>query len=185
MRQTVHTRTSGAILLALLLIPAAIFAVAPDSPSDRDFAFAVGLYKDGLYQMAAVRFSDFTLKYAEATRAPQALYLLGECQFQLEKWDSARDAFKRFLDKFPFDELADKADLRYCQTFLEGARPADAVKALQAFTSSRQSSPLLPEAVYWLGEAQSASKDTSGAESSFRLLLTASPRHSFAPWAGY
>jgi len=135
--------------------------------------------------MAAPRFSDFLLKYPDAQRAPQALYLLGESQFQLKKWDAARATFDRFGDLHPFDELADEAELRTGQTYLEGGRPADAVKALQKFTEERHESPLLPEAIYWQSEASCASGDTASAEAGFRLLLQTSPGHQYAAWAGY
>ena len=93
-------------ILTLLLLVVGAFggmersAVAQNLPmpnssfaEEQDYAFAHGLFKDGLYQLAGDQFEKFTRKFPQSPRVIDARYLRAECLFQLEQYPAASQTF--------------------------------------------------------------------------------------------
>ncbi|HHE46430.1 MAG TPA: tetratricopeptide repeat protein, partial [Bacteroidetes bacterium] len=172
---------SGAISGSLLFAQAG----STRSSTDKDFAYAVGLYRDGLYQMAAARFNEFLLRHPDADRAPQALYLFGECSFQQGDWQACRSAMEKFRIHYPFHPLADEAELRLGQSLFQSGSEIDAVGRFDHLINHHTASPLIPDAWYWKGEASLSAGDTATALNCYRTLVEKYTDHAYAPWAAY
>ena len=50
---------------------------------EQDYAFAHGLYRDGLFQIAAEQFEKFVQKHPQSVRIQDAQFLRADCLFQL------------------------------------------------------------------------------------------------------
>ena len=49
---------------------------------EQDYAFAHGLYRDGLFQIAAEQFQRFAEKHPQSVRVQDAQFLKADCLFQ-------------------------------------------------------------------------------------------------------
>ncbi|MDP8228481.1 MAG: tetratricopeptide repeat protein, partial [Candidatus Electryoneaceae bacterium] len=139
------------------------YAQNPSAQAEREFSLALGDYRAGYYDRAAVSFNQYLIRYPDEERASQALYLMGESYYQAGDYQAAREAMERFINNYPFDQLADEAELRLGQVLMELERYSDAVRRLKGMATVYPESPLIPDAIYWAGEAASAAGDTSGA----------------------
>jgi len=126
---------------------------APSIAEEQDYAFAYGLYKDGLFQLATEQFQRFVQRYPTSVKLPDALFLKAECLFQEGQYDVAARELSSFVRQFPSSSLADDASLRLGDTYLKLNRSEDAIVAYKAVLDSYGGSNVAGEAAYWIGEA--------------------------------
>lgn len=119
---------------------------------EQDYAFAYGLYKDGLFQLAAEQFVKFAEKYPSSMKRPDALFLKTECLFQQEQYDAAAKGFSEFARQFQSSNLADNAYFRLGDTYLKQKKNPDAINAYKTVLDKYAESDLAGEAAYWIGE---------------------------------
>ena len=175
----------AALFSLIMAVGAGFSQQSQPTEAEKAYAYGVGLYRDGLYQMALARLNDYLLRWPDGAREPQALYLAGECAFQLADWNGCRDLMKLFLSRHPFDQLADESELRLGQAELQAGRPAEAIAAFSRLLVDYPKTTLLPDVVYWSGEAALAAFDTAAALDSYRRQVDSFPDNSYAPWAAY
>jgi TolA-binding protein len=65
----------------------------PSLAEEQDYAFAVGLYKDGVYQLADEQFVKFVQKYPLSLKRVEASFLQNECRFYSQKYPEAIKGF--------------------------------------------------------------------------------------------
>ena len=177
-------------LVAVVTLTAALSALAIPQNTTRQeaekaFAYGVGLYKDGLFKMALGRLNDYLVRYPDDAHAPQALFLTGECAFQLQDWKGCQDTMERFLALHPFHPLADDAALRLGQAALQAGNTSDALLWLERLPKDYPDSPLRADALYWSGEAHLEQHDTTAALDTYRQMVERHPDHNYTPWAAY
>jgi TolA-binding protein len=85
-------------LLALLIFTSSISSImyAQDTRENAEFKLAVGLYNDGLYELAEDQFSVFVDKFPNTSLGIEARYYLGQIQFNSKKFAEARNTFQDF-----------------------------------------------------------------------------------------
>ncbi len=144
--------------LALFLLLTIVFlTTASAQPSSlreqQDYAFALGLFEDGSYQMALVKFRQFLADYPQGELRPDAEYYIAESQYQSEALSDAALAFARFQKDYPDSKLADDAGFREGEVYY---RQANFPKAFEQFSTVVRTWPrgnLAHESAYWAGES--------------------------------
>lgn len=182
------------ILLVLLVLasPPAQFSSAQENPNpsskiaeEQDYAFAHGLYKDGLFQLAGEQFERFTQRYTRSIKLPDATFLKAECQFQLEQYETAASEFSAFLDHFPSSNLADNAYFRLGDTYLKLKKTQEAISAFKSVLEKHGESKLAGEAAYWIGEACVKLEDYDNAIKYYTLSYENFPDNRLRDYALY
>lgn len=79
--------------LICVLSLCAPFAMA--GTADEDFAFAMRLYQKEEFALAADELERFIKQHAKDERIPEALFILGDCNFRLKRYEQAAKAFEK------------------------------------------------------------------------------------------
>ena len=148
----------GILLFSLFILPGAFSQIQDPGRSaslaeEQDYAFAYGLYSDGLYQLASEQFDRFLKKYPTSIKRLDAFFLSVECRFQQQQFDTAAKLFERFLAEYPSSRLSDDANLRHGESYLRVKQPQLALPAFKKVLDDFGDSDLAGEAAYWTGEA--------------------------------
>ena len=175
---------------ALLLFSPSVFAQTPPTPQssiaeEQDYAFAYGLYKDGLFQQAVDQFNQFLAKYSSSLKYPDALFLKTECLFQQAQWEAAAKGFAGFVNRFPTSNLADNAYFRLGDTYGKMERNQDAVRAYKSVLDLYDESDLAGEAAYWIGETYVKSREYDNAIKYYTLAFENYPNNRLRDYALY
>lgn len=152
---------------------------------EQDYAFAYGLYKDGLYQIAASQFDQFLRKYPSSLKRVDAFFLGIECRFQQEQFDSAAKLFAQFAREHPHSRLTDDALLRLGESNLHLRRPQEAITTLKMLLDRFGQSELAGEAAYWIGESYARIGDYENAIKYFTLSFENYPGNRLQDYAVY
>ncbi len=153
---------------------------------DQDYTFALGLYSDKMYELAAEQLDAFVRSYPLSVRRPDALFLRSECAYFMSEYDVAASGYRAFLVEYPRSGLADDAQFRIGQSELARNRYEGSVAAFKSVIDDHPDSPLAGESAYWLGEAYDRSGDMSNAVKYFTLSyehFTGNPYKDYAMYA--
>jgi TolA-binding protein len=145
-------------LTALFLMFALVCAEdvrAQQSPAneEQEYAFALGLFKDGHYQLAYQQFTDFQTRFPASNVAVDAEYFAAECQYQMGGLTDAALLFGRFIERHPASKLSDDAAFRRAEVLYRQAKYADAHTAFADVLRTWPEGNLAHEAAYWAGES--------------------------------
>jgi TolA-binding protein len=158
---------------------------APSIAEEQDYAFAYGLYKDGMFQLAEQQFGRFIQHYPSSVKLPDALFLKAECVFQEGQYDVAVKELSSFVSRYPSSNLADDASLRLGDTYLKLNKSDDAIAAYKAVLDSYGKSDLAGEAAYWIGEAYLKKGDYDNAIKYYSLSYENYPENRLRDYALY
>ncbi len=103
---------------------------APASP-DSLFSTAYTDYVKGNYEIAAMGFRDFVQNYPDSEKVDNALYWLGLCMFEQEKYRDAIREFEHVISDYPESDVLPAAMLRKGLALFEMNSPAVGVLELQ------------------------------------------------------
>lgn len=108
---------------------------------------ALGIYKDSLtsyragqYEEALSGFQSFLDSKPRADYVDNTLYWLGECEFGLERFDSAVSYFQRVISEQPDGNKVPDAMLKMSLAYERLGKPEQAKKTLQQLTTQYPSS---------------------------------------------
>lgn len=102
----------------------------PTSP-DSLFSTAYTDYVKGNYEIAAMGFRDYVKNYSDSDKVDNALYWLGLCMFEQEKYRDAIREFERVISDYPESDVLPAAMLRKGLSLFEMNSPAVGVLELQ------------------------------------------------------
>jgi len=152
---------------------------------EQDYAFAHGLYKDGLFQIAAEQFGKFVQKYPQSVRVQDSQFLLGDCLFQLGQYPGAAREFSKFISQYPTSILSDNARFRLGDTYSKLNRNQDAVEAYKSILDHPRNPAVAGEAAYWIGEIYFKQDDFNNALKYYALSFEAYPGNRLQDYAVY
>src|SRR6185436_9633544 len=94
----VHRHYTSAFRNLFLVLFLASFGpvLAQDSRENGDFKLAVGLYNDGMYDLAVEQLKSFVAAYPSTTQGIEARFYLGAAQMKLKRYEDARATFQNF-----------------------------------------------------------------------------------------
>ncbi|MBI3006186.1 MAG: tetratricopeptide repeat protein [Ignavibacteriales bacterium] len=152
---------------------------------EQDYTFAYGLYKDGLYQLAAQQFEKFLSQFPQSLKKIDASFLRSECAFQLQKFDVAVRGFTSFVSEHPQSPLTDDAFFRIGESHLRMKNPDEGVKAFKTVLDRFQQSELAGEAAYWIGESYNKNQEYENAMKYYSLAYENYPTNRLRDYALY
>ncbi|MBN2011534.1 tetratricopeptide repeat protein [candidate division KSB1 bacterium] len=106
--------TRRVIFIIIILLQASVVLATGEGT---DFLYAKRLYDDGMYDLAAQQFHEFSEKYPESKQAPEALFLAGDCYSRLSKHDLARKEWIYLILSFPEARNRDEAQYRIAESY--------------------------------------------------------------------
>jgi tol-pal system protein YbgF len=152
---------------------------------EQDYAFAIGLYHDGVYQLAEEQFGKFLIHYPESIRKIDALFLQNECRFYQGKFDSAIQGLTGFVHQYPKSELVSDAQFRLGDSYLKLKKPTEAITAYKIVLDQYGNIKLAGEAAYWIGEGYLQLSDYDNAIKYYSLAYENYPQNHLRDYALY
>lgn len=112
-------------------------SAAPANQAAEETAYreAFGLLKEGRYQPAKSRFSDFVARYPASGYADNAQYWIGEVNYVTRAFEQAIVEFNKVLSNYPNSQKRGDALLKIGYCYYELKDFAKARESLQAVTS--------------------------------------------------
>lgn len=152
---------------------------------EQDYAFAYGLYKDGLFQFAHEQFQRFLEKYPSSIKRPDAMFLSVESLFQQEHFEIANLGYKNFTHEYPHSRLTDDAYFRLGESYLKLRNAQDAINAFKIVLDRFSTSELAGESTYWIGEAYIRQEDFDNALKYYQLAYENYPNNKLRDYSLY
>lgn len=187
-------RRFGGLVLVILSLHFPIQTVVSQTPpagnptslaEEQDYAFAYGLYGDGLFQLATVQFDAFLEKYPASLKRLDAFFLSVESRFQQQQFDTAAKLFARFLAEYPSSRLSDDAHLRMGEAYLRLNKPEAALPSFKKVLDDFGSSDLAGEAAYWTGDAYVRMRDYENGIKYYTMAFEHYPKNRLRDYALY
>ncbi|HID05936.1 MAG TPA: tetratricopeptide repeat protein [Armatimonadetes bacterium] len=160
-----------------------ICSIYPATP-DEDFAFAVKLYQNGEYELAAEEFDKFAKAYPDDDRVPEALAALGDCYFRLKRYDDAAKAFQRAAQiarERGKDKVASRATYWVAEAYYQLQRYDDAINWYQQVLQRYPKGNEAPYALYSIGLAYRDKQQPQKALPFFQRVVNEFPESDVAP----
>ncbi len=85
----------------------------------QDYAFAVGLYRDGQYELALKQFRSYLRSFPHSTRTDEITFLSGECLVQIKMYDSALIEYKKVMDSYSSSNYFTRSELRVGEIYVQ------------------------------------------------------------------
>ncbi|HVN48118.1 MAG TPA: tetratricopeptide repeat protein, partial [Bacteroidota bacterium] len=152
---------------------------------EQDYAFAIGLYRDSLYQVAEQQFENFIQQYPKSVKFEDAVLYCADCDFQLTQYESAVRGYSNFIKSYPASRLLGQAYFRLGQAQLKLKRIADAVKSLKMVLDNFGDLEIAGEAAYWIGESYLREDDSPNAVKYYSLAYENYPKNRLRDYALY
>lgn len=152
---------------------------------EQDYAFAHGLYKDGLFPIAEEQFDKFIKKYPQSVRIQDAQFLRADCLFQQEQFSAAAREFSIFVSQYPTSILSDNARFRLGDTFSKLKRNRDAIESYKSILDHPKNSSVAGEAAYWIGEIYLKEGDLTNALKYYLLSYEGFAGNKLQDYAAY
>ena len=180
----------GFLVLFLAGQPSEVLAQNLPSPNstiaeEQDYAFAYGLFRDGLFQNAAEQFSAFVKKYPQSIKVQDARFLHADCFFQMEKYTDAGREFSAFIKEYPSSPFSDNARFKLGDTYAKLKRTLDAIETYKSILDQPRNPAVAGEAAYWIGEIYFRDSDVPNALKYYTLSFEGYPGHRLQDYAAY
>jgi tol-pal system protein YbgF len=107
---------------------------------------------------------------------PDDLWQLGRAAFEAQRWDEARDDFKKLVVGFPDHQRADDAQYFRAEAYFQQKQYDDAIREYQKVVDKYGTSDLADDALFREGESAEALKNCTEARAYFGLLAQKYPK---------
>jgi len=153
---TIRYPASG-IKIHFLLIIVCLFSIAYTQQynESNDFSYAIKLYNEGFYDIAAQQFSSFVNHYPSSDRLADAKYYLAESLYRIKDYQNARIEFQSLAVTFPEHERAPQAWKMVGELYEVLGNHKEAAKAFETVKVLYPSNSLAPQAMLKAAEAYS------------------------------
>lgn len=174
-RQAVPTHLWACCLVVYLagaILPGLLYADAGDD----EFKFAVGLYKQSRWSLAAESFRKLIRQYPAHTTVPQSRFYLGLTLVNLEDFKAARDVLRLYVKDYPKSD--DLAEAMYrvgeCSFLIDDLKAAET--EFQAYLAKFPDDRMGEWAIPYLADTQLRLNDPKSAAESFRKSIDRFPK---------
>jgi tetratricopeptide (TPR) repeat protein len=133
-----------------------------------DFSYALKLYNEGFYDIAAQQFSSFINNYPNSDKLAEATYYLADALYKLKDLENSRIEFQSLAVSFPNHSRAPLGWKMVGEIYYQQGRYEDAAKAFETVKVLYSSNPLAPPSLLGAAESYINIKDFNNAE---RILL--------------
>jgi TolA-binding protein len=157
----------------------------PTVLEEQDYAFAYGLYRDSLFQLAGQQFQAFATKYPNSIKQQDAAFLGVECLFQSSQFQNAITKYNEFIQQYPASRYIPEAYLKLGQSRIRLKKNSEAITAFKIVLENYSENEKAGEAAYWIGEASLRSDDTQNALKYYSLAYENFPKNRLRDYALY
>ncbi|MBI5020354.1 MAG: tetratricopeptide repeat protein [Ignavibacteriales bacterium] len=140
-----------------------------------EFKLAVGLYNDGMYDLAVEQFKNFINTYPNTSNGIESRFYLGTTQLKLKRYDEARVTFQNFALTYVEHPKAPEAWLKVGDAFLALNNVREAASAYERVKVFHPKSQLVPEALLKAGQLYRQLEDRENAKKIFRIIIQEYP----------
>ena len=169
-------RVSFTKLFALSsLLIALSFPLLAQEKENSEFKLAVGLYNDGMYDLASEQFKNFINAYPNTSNGIEARFYLGTTQMKLKRYDEARVTFQNFALAYVEHPKAPEAWINVGDAFLALNNVREAASAYERVKVFHPKSQLVPEALLKAGQLYRRIGDRENAKKNFRTIVQEYP----------
>ena len=168
------------ILLMTIIITFVSEALVAQEKENAEFKLAMGLYNDGMYDLAAEQLKSFVNAYPNAANGIEARYYLGLTQMKLKRFDEARITFQNFALTYVEHPKAPEAWLKVGDAFLAMNNHQEAAAAYERVKVFHPKSQLVPDALWKAGQLYRQLGDRENAKKNFRLIIQEFPNNASA-----
>ncbi len=151
----------------------------------QDYSFAVGLYRDGQYELALQQFRSLLKNYPNSQRIDEITFLSGECLIQMKMYDSALIDYRNVMENYPGSSYFTRSELRSGEVSVQLNEFDKAEKLLKEVLSGNTDDALKGEASYKLGQMFVDKEDYTNAIKYFQLSYEGYKNSGFADYALY
>lgn len=140
-----------------IIIVLCLFSIiyAQQYNESNDFSYAIKLFNEGFYDIAAQQFSSFVNHYPSSDRLADAKYYLAESLYRIKDYQNARIEFQSLAVTFPDHERAPQAWKMVGEIYQILGNHQDAAKAFETVKVLYPSHPLAPQSLLRAAEAYS------------------------------
>jgi TolA-binding protein len=157
----------------------------PTIAEEQDYAFAYGLYRDSLFQLAGQQFESFVMKYPNSFKQQEATFLGIECLFRSSQFKIASIKYNKFIEQFPTSRYVPEAYLKLGQSRIHMKKSGEAIAALKVVLDTYGESEKAGEAAYWIGEAYLQNDDNQNAIKYYTLAYENYPKNRLRDYTLY
>jgi tol-pal system protein YbgF len=133
------------ILLSLILL--ICNAYSQQYNESNDFSYALKLYNENFFDIAAQQFSIFINRYPGSERLPDARYYYGDALYKLGDIENARIEFQGMAVSYPENSRAPEAWLMVGECYRKLKKPEEAAKAYETVKVLYPKNALAPKAL--------------------------------------
>ncbi|MCI0694636.1 tetratricopeptide repeat protein [candidate division KSB1 bacterium] len=146
-------------------------AFTQNTPATDDFLYAQKLFNEGYYDLCVSQLRLYMQRYPDAQQTAEAWRLLGESNFALKKFASAREAFESYEIRYPSFPAIEPVRLRIAECFEKQNEPQNAALSYHRFVLVHPKSEKAPEAQYHCAEMWLRAGDHEKAREALYELL--------------
>ncbi|HTP13677.1 MAG TPA: tetratricopeptide repeat protein, partial [Bacteroidota bacterium] len=157
----------------------------PVVAEEQDYAFALGLYRDGVYQMAEEQFGKFLERHPKSVKRGDALFLRSESRFYEGKYDSAIEGYTQYIHDYPQSKLVCDSWFRIGGSYSRLKKPTESIAAYKSVLDTYVDSDLAGESAYWIGEDYLQLGDQQNAIKYYTLAYENFPKNRLRDYAAY
>jgi len=164
-------RRIGWLLGLAALFFVCVSAHAQGSKENSEFKLAVGLFKDGMYDLASDQFKNFISAYPNTADGIEARFYLGQTQMKLKKYDEARITFQNFALAYVDHPKAPEAWFNVGEAFLALRNDREAASAFERVKVFHPKSPIVPDALLEAAEIDRRLGERESAKQALRAII--------------
>lgn len=146
-----------------------------------DFSYALKLYNEGFYDIAAQQFNLFANRYPNSDRVPDAKYYQAMSLFKLGEYENARIEFQSMAVSYPDHSRAPEAWQKVGECYLKLNKPQEAARALETVKSLYPENPVSPSALVKAARIYFRHRKYAQAETVLKDFLDRYPESSVYP----
>jgi TolA-binding protein len=169
----------------LAVLPSAVVSQVVNVTEQQDYTFAMGLYRDGQYDLALQQFQSFLRNYPKTQNVEEITFLSGECLLQKRLYDSALGEYQTILNSYPGSKYSVRSNLRMGEVWLQLNRLDRAEKILEEILEKEAGEDIKGEAAYKLGQLFTQKEDYTNAIKYFQLSYEGYKQSGMADYAMY
>ncbi|GAB4373318.1 MAG: tetratricopeptide repeat protein [Calditrichia bacterium] len=168
-----------AILLLVLMSISLLFAQRYQESDD--FSYALKLFNEGFYDIAAQQFNLFVNRYPNSERLPDARYYQAQALYHLGEFYNARVEFQAFAVGYPDHRWAPEAWQKVGECYVKLAKQEEAARAFETIKVLYPEHSLAPQALYQAAKIHFQMAQWTKAETVLQDLLDRYPQSAIYP----